>query len=118
MFKQNNPSHNLSNHCKSERQLYIGNIPPGLTVPQLMELLNKALREIGIPKGIVYQEDPITSAWISNDGHYAFVDFRTLEEAEHGFSLQAVSIHGNNLKVGKPKSQQSPESAGLPLSKM
>ena len=32
---------------------------------------------------------------MSGDGHYAFVDFRTADEATQGFVLQQVSIHGN-----------------------
>ena len=36
----------------------------------------------------------ITSAWIAADGHYAFVEFRTPEEANNGFNLNNVAIHG------------------------
>lgn len=34
-------------------------------------------------------------AWISGDSHYAFIDFRTADEATQGFALQQISIHGN-----------------------
>lgn len=47
--------------------------------------------------------DPILSAWISTDGHYAFVEFRTAEDASHGFLLNNISILGQPLKVGRPK---------------
>jgi hypothetical protein len=30
---------------------------------------------------------PILSAWISSDSHYAFVEFRSAEEANLGFKL-------------------------------
>lgn len=30
---------------------------------------------------------PILSAWISSDAHYAFVEFRSSEEANLGFKL-------------------------------
>ncbi len=36
----------------------------------------------------------ITSSWIAADGHYAFVEFRTAEEANNGFILNNVAIHG------------------------
>ena len=29
----------------------------------------------------------ITSAWIAADGHYAFVEFRSMEECANGFQL-------------------------------
>lgn len=38
--------------------------------------------------------DSIVQAWISPDGHYAFVDFRTPEECTAGFALSNVAIHG------------------------
>ena len=98
----------MTNHNKAERQLYVGNIPPGLSVPQIMELLNTALKELGKESGLFQEGDPVIGAWISNDGHYAFVDFRTAEEATQGFVLQQVSIHGNNLKVGRPKNATGP----------
>lgn len=43
------------------------------------------------------------SAWISTDGHYAFVEFRSSEEANNGFLLNNISILGQPLKVGRPK---------------
>jgi len=51
-YKQFNPNQGLTNHNKAERQLYVGNIPPGLSVPQIMELLNTALKELGKESGI------------------------------------------------------------------
>jgi hypothetical protein len=47
--------------------------------------------------------DPVLSAWISTDGHYAFVEFRSAEEANNGFLLNTISILGQPLKVGRPK---------------
>jgi len=38
--------------------------------------------------------DPILSAWISTDGHYAFVEFRSSEEANNGFLLNNITILG------------------------
>ena len=50
--------------------------------------------------------DPIVSAEISSDGHYAFVEFRTPEEANQGFALNNIAIMGQPLKVGRPKTYQ------------
>lgn len=47
--------------------------------------------------------DPILSAWISTEGHYAFVEFRSADEANNGFLLNNISILGQPLKVGRPK---------------
>lgn len=37
----------------------------------------------------------MVGVWISGDAHYAFVDFKTAEDATQAFALQQVSIHGN-----------------------
>jgi hypothetical protein len=50
--------------------------------------------------------EPVLSAWISSDGHYAFVEFRTSEEANNGFQLNNLNILGQPLKVGRPKTYQ------------
>jgi len=70
---------------------------------QLIQYLNKALQDLGKANDIFQNGNPIVGTWISGDGHYAFVDFRTPDEATQGFVLQQVAIKGNYLKVGRPK---------------
>ena len=41
----------------------------------------------------------ITSSWIAADGNYAFVEFRTPEEANNGFALNNVAIHGQVILI-------------------
>lgn len=66
---------------------------------KLVKLLNTALLTLKtFPPG-----DPIVSAWISSDGHYSFIEFRTPEEANQGFALNNITIMGMPLKVGRPK---------------
>lgn len=83
---------------KVDRKLYIGNLPTGITSStvkyfynQLVKLLNAALIAL---KANMSPGDPLLSAWISTDGHYAFVEFRTSDEANNGFMLNNISILG------------------------
>ena len=46
-YRHQQSQSNFANHNKSERQLYIGNIPQNFTTQQLMELLNATLKEFG-----------------------------------------------------------------------
>lgn len=85
---------------KLDRELYIGNLPSGVTISQLMELHNNAMINLGLNK---YPGPPVMSAWISNDGYYAFVEFRSIEEAQAGYAFNDSCILGQPLKVGKPK---------------
>jgi splicing factor U2AF subunit len=67
---------------KHDRQLYVGNLPPNITNQRLVEMLNLALlvMKCNTKPGL-----PCLSAWISQDSHYAFVEFRTMEECANGF---------------------------------
>ena len=66
----------------TDKKLYIGNLPNGMTPPSLIKMLNIALLTLK-PEDFSPGE-PVISAWVSPDGHYAFVEFRTAEEATKG----------------------------------
>ena len=93
----------------TDKKLYIGNLPNGMTPPSLVKMLNIALLTLK-PEDFAPGE-PVISSWVSPDGHYAFVEFRTAEEATKGFALNGFKIMGIPLKVGRPKTYQ-----GLPQS--
>ena len=66
--------------------------------------MNEAILQLGVIKE---PGNPILSAWISSDSHYAFVEFRNAEEANLGFKLQGMNINGSEIKLGRPKSYES-----------
>lgn len=52
----------------------------------------------------IYPGDSITGAWICHENHYAFVDFRTIEETDSALlKLVGVCIQGQIIKVGRPR---------------
>ena len=84
---------------KADRKLYLGNLPPNITSAQLMQMLNSALKKMEINTDI--QGDSIVSAWVSPDGvgHYAFVEFRTAQQATAGLALNGASLYGYVLII-------------------
>ena len=92
----------FSNEPKQDRQMYIGNLPPGLTCTKLVEILNYAVLVLGTYDKSLYG-NPVVSCWISQDGHFAFVEFRTIEEMHQGFILGQLSLFGRPIKVGRTK---------------
>jgi splicing factor U2AF subunit len=87
---------------KAQREIYVGSLPPGVTVPHLFDFVNVAMRQLGVnakaPVGSV------VSAWVSTDGHYAFVELRTPEEANAVMAyLSGLQLGMHSLKVGRPK---------------
>jgi splicing factor U2AF subunit len=91
---------------KPHREVYVGNLPPGITVPQLAEFLNTALRQIGAipPPGESSSYTAVITAWISPDGHYGFVELRTMEQANIALQqLNGIQVGIHQLKLGRPK---------------
>ena len=88
----------------TDKKLYIGNLPSGMTPPSLVKMLNIALLTLK-PEDFEPGE-PVISSWVSPDGHYAFVEFRTAEEATKSFILNGFKILGVPLKIGRPKTYQ------------
>ena len=52
-----------------------------------MDLLNTTLKEMGTRVYVFQGGDPIIGLWIAGDGHYAFADFRSAQEATEAFAL-------------------------------
>jgi len=59
-----------------------------------MVMLNTALKKMDI--NTETEGDSIVSSWVSPDGvgHYAFVEFRTAQEATAGLALNGASLYG------------------------
>jgi hypothetical protein len=55
--------------------------------------------------------DPVITATLGGGGLFAFVEFRTAEEAANGIRLNGVELLGCQLKIGRPKGYAGPESA-------
>lgn len=87
---------------KPHRELYVGNLPPGITVPQLAEFINTAFKQLGLSKDPTV--NTVVTAWVSPDGHYAFVEMRTVEEATAALTyLNGIQVGVFSLKIGRPK---------------
>jgi len=65
--------------------------------------MNEAMLNLDVTKD---PGNPIVSTWISSDSHYAFVEFRSSEEANLGFRLQGMNINGAEIKIGRPKAYE------------
>jgi len=99
----------LAADTKAMRELYVGNLPAGITAPQLMLFLNQVSQAVKVNS---LPGEPVLSATMGGGGLFAFVEFRTAEEAANGLRLNGVELLGCQLKVGRPKGYSGPESAG------
>ncbi|SBT86269.1 RNA-binding protein, putative [Plasmodium malariae] len=86
---------------KTARELYVGNIPQHIDVQQIVKFLNTCLL-------ILYNkendnENICLKACIRGDTHYAFVEFRNLQDTSNCMLLNGINFYGNNLRIGRPK---------------
>merc|ERR1712137_1393388 len=99
----------LAADTKAMRELYVGNLPAGITAPQLVQFLNQVAQAVKVNS---LPGEPVLGATMGGGGLFAFVEFRTAEEAANGLRLNGVELLGCQLKVGRPKGYTGPESAG------
>jgi len=81
-----------SEPSKRNRELFICNLPEGLTPKEVMELLNTAMiaMDANINTG-----SPIIGAWLSTDQNCSFLEFRSPEETINALKLDGISLLGN-----------------------
>uniref|UniRef100_K3WLQ8 RRM domain-containing protein n=1 Tax=Globisporangium ultimum (strain ATCC 200006 / CBS 805.95 / DAOM BR144) TaxID=431595 RepID=K3WLQ8_GLOUD len=90
---------------KPARELYVGNLPPNVTGPQLQEFLGTIIQQVGLS---LQPGNPILNTWISTDGHFAFCEMRSVEECNLALLLNQLSLLGQPLKFGRPRSFMGP----------
>lgn len=90
---------------KPNRELYVGNLPAGTQGPQLQEFLGGAMQQLGL---CGTPGNPILSTWLSSDGHYAFCEFRSVDETNAALTLTGIQMTTNQLKIGRPKNFSGP----------
>ncbi len=98
-----NPSPALT---KPARELFIGNLPPGTQGPQVSAFVAAAMAQMSLIKA--GPGSPVINTWLSPDARFAFVEFRSVEEATAALALNNLAVGGGatQLKVGRPKEYQ------------
>lgn len=90
---------------KPARELYVGNLPPNVTGPQLQEFLSTIVLQVGLT---TQPGTPIVHTWLSTDGHFAFCEMRTVEECTLALLLNQLPLLNQPLKFGRPRSYMGP----------
>jgi splicing factor U2AF 65 kDa subunit len=91
------------------RELFVGSIPSGTTDSDLLEFLNLAMMIGGLAT------DDLTGSIkvVHVSGHllnkYAFIEFRTSQDASNAMNLSNIPFNGNNLQFRRPTKFSGPE---------
>mmetsp|Transcript_24447 Transcript_24447/g.27189 ORF Transcript_24447/g.27189 Transcript_24447/m.27189 type:complete len:569 (+) Transcript_24447:56-1762(+) len=90
---------------RQQRRLYVGNVPRNITEAQLVAFFNTAIQNSGTLKP-GDDGSPVTEAVINQEKAYAFVEFRTPEEATIGMDFDGITLEGQALRMRRPKDFQ------------
>lgn len=99
---------------KHLKELYCGNLPQGvgLTAAQIKDFFNTVMMQAGLakqqqqqqPAGVV--SGPVTGVRLSDQGNFAFLEFRSVEETDLALGLNGIPLLNATLKIGRPKGYQ------------
>jgi splicing factor U2AF subunit len=95
---------------RQQKRLYVGNLPATVSEIELMEFFNAAMANANV---VSSPGSPVLSATINREKAYAFIEFRSAEEASAGMSLDGITLQGNALRVRRPKDYQPNVTEGI-----
>jgi hypothetical protein len=96
-------------NSKLARELYVGNVPAGmgLTAQLVKDFFVLLMQKAGL--ATVGAEPPVTGARLTEGTNFAFLEFRTAEDADNALAaLQGVQLCGCALRIGRPKGYTGP----------
>ncbi|KAK8844129.1 hypothetical protein IAR55_006923 [Kwoniella newhampshirensis] len=90
-----------SNPVRQTKRLYIGGINESITEQQIQDFFNKLMHENKL--AVDMPGEPVAQCQINNEKSFAFVEFRTPEEATAALQFDGVMYEGSPLRVRRPK---------------
>jgi len=99
---------------KQQKKLYVGNLPANVTEIEILEFFNNAMLNANATTN---SGSPVVSAILNPEKAYAFLEFRTVDEATTGMNLDGITFRGQPLRIRRPKDYAPlPEGAEQPAS--
>ncbi|KAG5731470.1 Splicing factor U2AF 50 kDa subunit [Termitomyces sp. T112] len=89
------------NLSRQSRRLYIGSITPEVTEQNLAEFFNTKMIEMAIGTG--GPGSPVLAVQCNYEKNYAFVEFRSAEDATAAMAFDGIIFINGPLKIRRPK---------------
>ncbi|CAO3646362.1 unnamed protein product [Cunninghamella blakesleeana] len=102
-FPQNPPVPPISAAERQARRLYVGQIPYAIDEQSTAIFFNNSMKQL-IGKDGNY----VNSVQINRDKNYAFVEFKSAEQATAAMAFDGIVFQGQILKIRRPKDYQPP----------
>ena len=90
-------------HDKINRELFVGNVPPGTSEALLMQFLNGAMRRVGL---CAPDATPILNC--RTNAKFAFVELASMDDANRALNLNGIPFLGASLRVSRPSKYAGP----------
>ncbi|PHJ20149.1 u2 snrnp auxiliary factor or splicing [Cystoisospora suis] len=97
---------------RKQRRLYVGNLPPGSTQPDVVGFFNGALLAVNAQTGFVKEEDdkakgeqllPVERCEVFNESsRFCFLELRNEGYTVLCIKLDGINYNGYSLRVGRP----------------
>lgn len=94
---------NLMAQDKINRELFVGNTPPGTSEALLREFLNGALKRVGLAAA---NHTPVLVARVNEK--FAFIECASADDANKALNLNGIPFLGSCLKVSRPSKYSGP----------
>lgn len=96
------------NLSRQSRRLYIGSITPDINEQNLADFFNSKMKEMSIGTGA--PGNPVLAVQCNYEKNYAFVEFRSAEDATAAMAFDGIIFLNGPLKIRRPKDYGGPES--------
>ncbi|XP_033252644.1 splicing factor U2AF 50 kDa subunit-like [Drosophila miranda] len=89
---------------RQARRLYVGNIPFGVTEDDIMAFFNQQFLLLGDDCGgqLCLDGKAVLSCQANLDKNFAFIEFRSMQEATQATTFDGISFRGQVLKIRRP----------------
>ncbi|KDN45454.1 hypothetical protein K437DRAFT_274218 [Tilletiaria anomala UBC 951] len=101
----------ISQMNRQARRLYVGNVGWDATEPLVTGFFNAKMRELNLVNRNLAGDEPCISAQINPEKGYAFVEFRSPEEATNAMAFDGIVFQQQGLKIRRPKDYVGPDVA-------
>ncbi|GHJ88275.1 hypothetical protein NliqN6_4677 [Naganishia liquefaciens] len=103
------PMAGIGNPMRQSKRLYVGNVQLTCNEQNLADFFNKKMAEQRFSAGPA--GDPVVAVQLNHEKSYAFIEFRTPEEASAAMAFDGIIFQGIPLKIRRPKDYMGPEGA-------
>ena len=94
---------------RQARRLYVGNIGWETSEQMICDYFNGKMREMGLVNHVLPGEEPCIGAQVNPEKGYAFVEFRSAEEATNAMAFDGIVYQNQSLKIRRPKDYIGPD---------